>query len=101
MQHTVITNVVGRPIKVDTPEGEMALLVGFKPREATRALELLGKELGIFVERRERGRPGDFAGLSDAELEAKLVQTLVDRGLPEEQARALYSPRRVRIGGTA
>ncbi|MCA6108127.1 terminase small subunit [Bradyrhizobium cenepequi] len=37
---------------------------------ANRALELLGKELGMFIDRKEVGKPGDFAGLSDDELDA-------------------------------
>lgn len=37
-----------------------------------RAAELLGKSLGMFVERQEHGRPGDFAGLSEAELNSKI-----------------------------
>jgi hypothetical protein len=67
---------------------------------ANRALELLGKQLGMFVERREKGRPGDFAGLSDEQLEAKLVETLIERGLPEEQARVLVARKRSRSGFT-
>lgn len=36
---------------------------------ANRALELLGKELGMFVDRKEVGGPGDFERMSDAELD--------------------------------
>jgi hypothetical protein len=35
---------------------------------ANRALELLGKEIGMFIDRREQGRPGEFAEMSDGEL---------------------------------
>lgn len=35
---------------------------------ANRALELLGKELGMFVERKEVGQPGDFDKLNADEL---------------------------------
>lgn len=35
---------------------------------ANRALELLGREIGMFVVRSETGRPGDFTKLSDDEL---------------------------------
>jgi hypothetical protein len=37
---------------------------------ANRALELLGKELGMFIDRKEVGKPGDFADMSDNELDA-------------------------------
>jgi phage terminase small subunit len=43
---------------------------------ANRALELLGKELGMFIERSEHGGPGDFDRMSEAEL-----QDYVRRGL--------------------
>ena len=35
---------------------------------ANRALELLGKEAGMFIDRRETGGPGDFARMADTEL---------------------------------
>lgn len=35
---------------------------------ANRALELLGKELGMFIDRSEHGKPGDFDRMSDQEL---------------------------------
>jgi phage terminase small subunit len=34
---------------------------------ANRSLELLGREIGMFVERKEIGRPGDFAALDSAQ----------------------------------
>lgn len=36
---------------------------------ANRALELIGKEQGMFVDRKEVGKPGDFADKSDEELD--------------------------------
>jgi phage terminase small subunit len=35
---------------------------------ANRALELLGKQIGMFIDRSEVGRPGDFDDMSDDEL---------------------------------
>jgi len=35
---------------------------------ANRALELLGRELNLFTEKREVGKPGDFDHMSDEEL---------------------------------
>jgi terminase small subunit-like protein len=37
---------------------------------ANRALELIGKEIGMFIDRKEVGKPGDFAGMTDDELDA-------------------------------
>jgi hypothetical protein len=42
---------------------------------SNQALNLVGKELGMFIERSERGKPGDYSHLSDAEVDAK-IQTL-------------------------
>lgn len=39
---------------------------------ANRAAELLGKEIGMFVDRSEVGAPGDFARLSDEELRERV-----------------------------
>lgn len=41
---------------------------------ANRSLELLGKEAGMFVDRREVGRPGDFADLSDDQLNDEIAR---------------------------
>jgi hypothetical protein len=35
---------------------------------ANRALELLGRELNLFTEKREVGEPGDFGHMGDEEL---------------------------------
>jgi hypothetical protein len=55
---------------------------------ANRALELIGKQLGMFIERREDGKPGDFSHLSDEELDAQLTQRLKARGLTDKQIRS-------------
>lgn len=43
---------------------------------SNRALELVGKEAGMFIDRREVGTPGEFARLDEAELASMLLQTL-------------------------
>jgi phage terminase small subunit len=55
---------------------------------AIRATELLGKELGMFIDRREQGRPGEFDGLSREEMEQHIVDELVAGGITEKVARA-------------
>ena len=37
-----------------------------------RAAEMLGKCLGMFIDRQEHGKPGDFKGLSEDELDSKI-----------------------------
>ena len=39
-----------------------------------QALELIGKELGMFIDRKEVGGPNEFERMSDEELEAFLLE---------------------------
>lgn len=48
-----------------------------------RALELIGKELGMFIERAEIGKPGDFEDLSDSQL-LEMIAKEAARLKPEE-----------------
>lgn len=41
---------------------------------ANRALELLGKERGMFIDKKEIGRPGEFDAMSDSDLDAFIQQ---------------------------
>ena len=55
---------------------------------ANRAFELLGKELGMFIERRETGNPGEFAAIdsmSGPELLAFLAQKVAAAPSPDDQ----------------
>jgi hypothetical protein len=63
---------------------------------ANRALELIGKELGMFVERKESGRPGDFATMAKDELNRKLVDLLVARGMDPQEAKDFIAGERLR-----
>jgi phage terminase small subunit len=49
---------------------------------ANRALELLGREIGMFIERHEMGTAGDFARMSDEELRHVALLAL-GHGAPE------------------
>lgn len=42
---------------------------------ANKALELLGKEIGMFIERKEVGNPGDFGKMGDDELDRAIDET--------------------------
>jgi phage terminase small subunit len=53
-------------------EGEPTGEYKYEGNVANRALELLGKELGMFIDRKEVGQPGDFGRMSDDELRAEL-----------------------------
>jgi phage terminase small subunit len=43
---------------------------------ANRALELLGKELGMFIDRKEVGRPGEFDGMNADDIRAAIKRRL-------------------------
>jgi hypothetical protein len=59
---------------------------------ANTALELLGKELGMFIHRKEVGGPNEFEPMSDEELTAfieeqtELIQSM-ESGLPNANGR--------------
>lgn len=48
---------------------------------ANRALELLGKELGMFIERKEVGQPGDFDKLNATELRDLILREAEELGV--------------------
>jgi hypothetical protein len=41
----------------------------------------------MFIDRREQGKPGDFADLPDEELDRRISAQLMLRGMTERQAR--------------
>jgi len=49
---------------------------------ANRALELLGKELKMFIERAEVGAPGDFVDLGERELFERIQREAEELGVP-------------------
>ena len=57
------------------------------------ALVDIGRELGMFINRTEQGRPGEFDGLNREEMEQHLVDELVAGGIPEKTARAFIRAR--------
>jgi hypothetical protein len=51
-------------------------------------LELLGKELSMFIDRHEVGNPGAFDSMSDEALAAALVAKMAELGLaPDEETK--------------
>jgi hypothetical protein len=51
---------------------------------ANRALELLGKELGMFIDRKEVGQPGEFEAMEDAALFQALAEEAQKLGMALE-----------------
>lgn len=63
------------PVRVSQEEGKPAVEeFAREAPAANRALELLGKELGMFVDRREIGKPGQFSQMSEHELDDFIAQ---------------------------
>lgn len=73
------------------PTGEFR----FDAAGALRALELIGRELGMFVERKEV-RSGPFEGVSDDELDTIIFDAALGAGL--EIRRALRANASARLG---
>ena len=77
LQAAPVLDRKGKPVVIEAPDGESedgepafeaAVAFAFDPSGANRALELLGKEQGMFVDRKEIGEPGSFDKLDDDEL---------------------------------
>lgn len=58
---------------------------------ANRSLELMGREIGMFINRHEVGGAGDFARLTEEELNGQIVQTLQAFGVPDKLAKKLIA----------
>jgi phage terminase small subunit len=65
----------------------------FKLVDRGVAVERLNKMFGWIIDRSEVGRPGEFANLTDEQLDEKIIEHLVALGMGEQQARALLAAR--------
>ena len=71
MQHRPVLDAEGNPTGEYRYDGMVA----------NKALELLGKTLGLYIERKEIGDPGEFERMSDAELDQALREEVVRLGI--------------------
>jgi len=71
MQHEAVTDGEGNPTGEYTYQGNVA----------NRALELLGKHLGMYVERKEVGGPGAFTDMDDAALADEVLTQARELGI--------------------
>jgi phage terminase small subunit len=67
--------------------------VKLKLHDKKGALVDIGRELGMFINRTEQGRPGEFDGLGREEMEQHIVDELVAGGIAEKVARAFVRAR--------
>jgi hypothetical protein len=68
---------------------------------ANKALHLLGLELGMFVERKETGKPGEFDGLSIASKRERIMGIAKELGLDRISAneRIAFTGPVIEVGG--
>jgi hypothetical protein len=96
MQTTpVMDRVTGTSLLVVGPDGkEYMAMAQYSPRDALRALELLGRERGMFIEGRiPKGENDDLKDMSREELETIIYgKTLVEIEA-ERRAQALPAPK--------
>lgn len=67
-------------IAVKDAKGEPTGKYKYDGAVANRALELLGKELGMFIDRKEVGGAGDFERMSDQELNDFIAREMAHFG---------------------
>lgn len=76
----------GNPVLVETSSGGIAPAYTFDSNGVLRGCELLGKHLGMFIERKEIGQPGDFDKLPDDELDRSIEEA--NRAIESARAKA-------------
>jgi phage terminase small subunit len=64
--------------------------VKFKLTDKRSALVDLGKHLGMFIERSEVGKPGDFSRMRDDELMAEIEREAKELGIDVPELRSLH-----------
>jgi phage terminase small subunit len=75
LMENALTCLGKMPVKVSLEGGGVLETYERNPPAANKALELLGREIGMFIERVEVGDPGEFARMTDDELTAQLIET--------------------------
>lgn len=86
LMHNALVAVGAKKIKLTVKHrgDDLPVDVEVNMRDATaanRALELLGRECGMFIERSEVGLPGEFERLDDLQLRQRLLETAMMLGI--------------------
>lgn len=86
LQAEQVTDKSGHPVLVQTENGEMAPAYGFNAAGANKALELLGRNLGMFTDKHEvtgkDGGPVEVASSTPTET-ARMIAFALRKGLEE------------------
>lgn len=80
MEVAPVVNQKGEQVVVATPEGELRAAFTFNAKGAIGALVPLGKEIGMFVERKEV-RHGKLEDLPDAQLDDLIQELAKEAGI--------------------
>ncbi len=81
LMENALTCLGKAPVRISLDGGGFVETYERNPPAANRALELLGRELNMFIERHEVGEPGEFARMSEAELEQDLLSQAEKLGI--------------------
>lgn len=81
-------SAAGRELYAGVKQTKDGIEVKMQARD--KALEMVARHLGMFIDRKEIGGPGDFGDLTDAELERQIAEA--DRALSESE-RAINTAR--------
>lgn len=95
---TLMENV-RRAMQAQAAKDENGMVVGdykYEGSVANRSLELLGKELGMFIDRKEIGSPGEFDSMNADELRDYIARTAQELGIGFAEAAALGGARKPR-----
>lgn len=80
-----------RPVRVSVTAGVAQEIYERNPTAANRALELLGREKNMFIERMEVGDPGAWARMTDTELDQDLIDQAGKLGIPKQALAGLLT----------
>ena len=91
LQENVARAMQAIPAKTND-DGEPAGGYQYQGSVANKALELLGKELGMFIERKEVGRPGEFESMNADELREYIRRESAALGIADPTVATLIGP---------
>lgn len=80
LKENVARAMQAKPVRTDD-DGEAIGEYQYQGSVANKALELLGKELGMFVDRKEVGKPGDFESMNADQLREYIRREAAELGL--------------------
>jgi phage terminase small subunit len=78
LQNEPVTDRNGNPLVIETHQGQLAAAYTFQPGAAARALELLGKHIGLFTDRLEVSAR-NYEPLVPDMTEAEVIERLLEK----------------------